>query len=294
MKIIFARKRFATANQLFLTFPSCGWLVLFFLIPAAMLFLISFRPTTPSGAVGTGWTLETWRSISNPSYPAIIWRTLWLSVATAAICIAVSVPAAFAVAKARPSIRHLITGLVVLPFWTSFLIRVFAWKVLLHPEGYIANAIAATGLFGPHVTLLNNPGAVLLVMVYTFLPFAMLPLFAAAGKFDFNLMEASLDLGAGPVRSFFKVFVPGIRAGIISAFLLVFIPALGSYVIPEMVGGASSEMIGTKITQRALSDRNLPHSSALSALLMFTVLLPPGVLWMVGRRRPGKPKRSAS
>ena len=137
----------------------------------------------------------------------------------------------------------------------------------------------------PGAPLLYNSLAILVVMVYTYLPFAILPLYAAAEKFDFALLEAALDLGARPVRAFVNVFVPGVKAGIYSAVLMVLIPALGSYVIPDMVGGPDAEMIGSKIYQRAIPDRNLPHASALSALLMLGVLVPPGIAWLVFRRR---------
>lgn len=273
------------AGQILLTMPSFGWLMLFFILPTAMVLLVTFHPALPGGGVGKSWTLSTWRNIANPHYPEIIWRTVWMSIVSTAICIAISVPAAFAFARARSGMRHLVSALVVLPFWTSFLIRVFAWKTLLHPEGILASAINSTGLFAEPVNLLYNPGTVLLVMVYTYLPFAMLPLFAAAEKFDFSLMEASLDLGAGQLRSFFSTFVPGIRAGIMSAMLMVFIPALGSYVIPDMVGGKNNEMIGTKIAQRATSDRNLPQAGVLSMLLMFGVLVPPFLAWALSRSR---------
>ena len=111
-------------------------------------------------------------------------------------------------------------------------------------------------------------------MVYTFLPFAILPIYAAAEKFDFRLLEAARDLGAGPLRAFVEVFLPGIQSGLLTAFLVVFIPALGSYVIPDLVGGPGGEMLGNKIAQRVFVDRNLPHASALSALLIGAVLLP--------------------
>lgn len=271
--------------EIFLTLPSCGWMVVFFLIPSVLLFALSFHPTALDGGIGEGWTLDTWRTISNPNYPAIVWRTIWLSVLATLICIVISVPCSFAVARAPAIKRHVLVGLVILPFWTSFLIRVFAWKILLHPDGVIRTFLLNLGLIAPEQQLLYNPVAVLLVMVYTYLPFAMLPLFAAAEKFDFCLFEAALDLGATPFRSFMKVFVPGIRAGIFSATLMVMIPSFGSYVIPDMVGGADSEMIGTKIAQRAIPDRNLPHASALSALLMLGVLLPPFIGWAIYRKR---------
>ena len=122
--------------------------------------------------------------------------------------------------------------------------------------------------------LLNNVGAVLLVLIYTQLPFAILPLYAAAEKFDFALLDAARDLGAGPWRSFSKVFVPGVRRGLVSAAVMVFVCSVGQYVIPQMVGGASDEMLGNKIAQRVFSDRNLPHASALAGGLMLAVLVP--------------------
>lgn len=272
-------------EELLLTFPSCGWMVLFFLIPSILLFTLSFHPTAADGGIGQGWTLQTWRTLANPDYPAIMWRTIWLSVVSTFICIIISVPCAFAMARAPVVRRHLLVGLVILPFWTSFLIRVFAWKILLHPDGLIRECLLNLAFITPEQQLLYNPVAVLLVMVYTYLPFAMLPLYAAAEKFDFSLIEAALDLGASPFTAFLKVFIPGIRAGLFSATIMVLIPAFGSYVIPDMVGGANSEMIGTKIAQRAIPDRNLPHASALAALLMLGVLLPPFIGWLVLRRR---------
>lgn len=273
------------AREILLTLPSFGWMVVFFLLPSILLFTLSFRPPVLGGRIGDGWTFETWMSISNPSYPDIVWRTVWLSFLSTAICIVVSVPCAFAVARASERRRPFMVGLVILPFWTSFLVRVFAWKILLHPDGVIRQVLLAIGLIDPTRQLLYNPVAVLLVMVYTYLPFSLLPLFAAAEKFDFSLLEAAQDLGAGPLKAFIKVFVPGIKDGILSATLMVLIPAFGSYVIPDMVGGAASEMVGTKIAQRAITDRNLPHASALSALLMIGVLIPPFIGWLISRRR---------
>ncbi len=273
------------AREIFLTLPSFGWMILLFLIPSILLFKLSFHPTALDGGIGEGWTLETWKTISNPNYPTIVWRTIWLSVVSTFICIIISIPCAYSMSRAPQVKRHIMVGMVILPFWTSFLIRVFAWKLLLHPSGMIRNALLHIGLIDASTQLLYNPVAVLLVMVYTYLPFSLLPLFAAAEKFDFSLMEAGLDLGASPFKAFYKIFIPSIRAGIFSATLMVLIPALGSYVIPDMVGGANSEMIGSKIAQRAIPDRNLPHASALSALLMLGVMLPPFIGWKVLRRR---------
>jgi spermidine/putrescine transport system permease protein len=254
--------------------PTLAWLVLFVVIPTLLVFVIAFRPSNPYGGIGRGWTLDTIRALASPSYLVIAWRTLWTSALTTAICLVLAVPAGYTIARAPARLRNRLLMLVVVPFWTSFLVRVFAWRSLLHPEGLIKKALEALGLVGPDATLLYHPAAVVLVMVYTFLPFTILPIYAAAEKFDFRLVEAARDLGARPFQSFRKVFLPGIRRGLVTAVLVVFIPALGSYIIPDLVGGPSGEMLGNKIAQRVFTDRNLPHASALSAVLVLAVLAP--------------------
>jgi len=256
------------------TLPSLGWLLVFFLVPTLIVFAFAFKPSDPFGGVSAGWTTATLVGILDPQYAAIVWRTLWLSLLTTGLCLLLATPAGYAIARAERSTRDRLMLLVIVPFWTSFLIRIFAWKVLLHPEGALKAALAGLGLVSEQAPLLYTPGAVLLVMVYTFLPFAILPVYAAAEKFDFRLLEAARDLGASPLRAFVLVFLPGIRSGLLTAFLVVFIPALGSYVIPDLVGGPGGEMLGNKIAQRVFVDRNLPQASALSALLILTVLLP--------------------
>jgi len=261
-----------------LTLPSFGWLLVFFLVPTLIVVAFAFKPSDPFGGVGPGWTTATLLGIVDPQYAAIVWRTLWLSLLTTALCLLLATPTGYAIARAEPKTRARLILLVIVPFWTSFLIRIFAWKALLHPEGGLKRALMGLGLVSEQTPLLYTPGAVLLVMVYTFLPFAILPIYAAAEKFDFRLLEAARDLGAGPLRAFALVFLPGIRSGLLTAFLVVFIPALGSYVIPDLVGGPGGEMLGNKIAQRVFVDRNLPLASALSALLIGAVLLPMAVM----------------
>lgn len=280
--------------ELFATLPSFGWLLVFFLIPTLIIFAITFKPKDLHGGIGEGWTLQTLYDLANPNYPAIIWRTVWISFATTAFCIALAVPCAFFMARIAPRWRQLVLLLIVIPFWTSFLIRVFAWKVLLHPEGIVKRVLHSIGLVDENTLLLYNEGAVLLVSVYTFLPFAILPIYAAAEKFDFRLIEAARDLGAKPWRAFRSVFIPGIKRGLITAFLVVFIPSLGSYVIPDIVGGGDGQMIGNKIAQRTFTDRNLPHASGLSAFLTLAVLGPMLIALAVQRKRDAatKPKEA--
>ena len=254
--------------------PSLGWLTVFFLIPSLVVFAIAFKPSNPYGGIDPGWTLATIRSLASPAYGPIAWRTIWLSLLTTLACILLATPTGYYIARSDPGRRRLLLLAVIVPFWTSFLIRIFAWKVLLHPDGFIKHALVSASLVSPETSLLYSSGAVLLVMIYTFLPFAILPIYAAAEKFDFRLTEVARDLGASAFGAFRRVFLPGISRGLVTAILVVFIPALGAYVIPDLVGGPSGEMVGNKIAQRTFVDRNLPHASALSACLMLAVLFP--------------------
>lgn len=277
-------KRRRRAERL-VSLPTFAWLALFMVVPTALIFVLAFRPATPYGGIGSGWTLETVRALWTPGNLAIAWRTLWIGLLTTAICLVLAVPTGYAIARASERWRNRLLMLVIIPFWTSFLVRVFAWRSLLHPEGLIKGMLQAAGLAGPDTMLLYNPAAVVLVMVYTFLPFTILPIYAAAEKFDFRIVEAARDLGARPFQAFRKAFLPGIRQGLLTAFLVVFIPALGSYIIPDLVGGPSGEMLGNKIAQRVFTDRNLPHASALSAVLVLAVMAPLAAVLALQRKK---------
>lgn len=265
--------------------PSVLWLAIFFVVPTLLVGTIAFHPAASDGGIGREWTLQTWRSLSNPNYPSIVWRTLWISVLTSIACVVLSLPCAYAIARMKRRWRAVMAALIILPFWTSFVVRVFAWKTLLHPEGFLKSLLMSCQLVDEKTPLLYNSGAILLVSIYSFLPFALMPIYAAAEKFDFSLMEAARDLGAKSFFAFRKIFIPGIRRGIVSALLMVFIPSVGSYVIPDLVGGTSNEMIGNKIYQRTFPDRNLPHASALATVMGISVLLPLGLMvWLVRRQ----------
>jgi spermidine/putrescine transport system permease protein len=268
-----------------LTLPSLAWLLVLFLVPAAVVLAMAFKPSDPFGGLGPGWTLETLRTLGSPSYPAIVWRTVWYSAFTTALCLVLATPMAYFMARTGARWRNLLLLAVIVPFWTSFLVRIFAWRVLLHPDGALKHALVAAGLVSPETSLLYNPAAVLLVLVYTELPFAILPLYAAAEKFDFRLLEAARDLGASPRQAFSRVFLPGIQRGLLTAMLVTFIPALGAYIVPDLMGGPNSEMIGNKIAQRTFVDRNLPQASALSALLALAILAPSMLALALDRRR---------
>lgn len=260
--------------EYFASFPTIAWLIVFFLVPTAMIFAFAFKPFDIYGGIKEGWTLNTLIELLNVNFLVSYWQTLWISVLTTLIALSVALPVGYFMAKTTPTIRHICLVLVVVPFWSSFLIRIFAWKSLLHPEGFFKKILVVLHIVNPDTLLLYNSGAVLLVLVYSYLPFAILPIFAAASKFNFHLMEAALDLGASKREAFIKVFLPGIKTGMITAILMVFIPTVGAYVIPDVVGGPNSEMIGNKIAQKIFVDRNLPAASALSAFLGLVVLLP--------------------
>ena len=254
--------------------PSVLWLTLLFLVPTLIIFAISLRTKGSFGGIGDRWTLDTLRSLANPNYPEIIWRTLWMSLTCTAVTLLLAIPIAYYMARVKPWKRDLMMLLTIIPFWTNFLIRVFAWKLVLHPDGALKHFLAWLHVMGPSDTLLYNPGAVLVVMIYTELPFAILPIYAAAEKFDFSLFEAAMDLGAGRLYSFVTVFIPGIADGILSACLMVLIPSIGSYVIPDMVGGKDDTMMGNVIVRLTLSDRNLPAAAAVASVMTLVMFLP--------------------
>ncbi len=303
----------------FVTLPSFLWLLLFFAVPALIVLAFTFHSNTPNGGVGD-WSLSTWRELVDPDYPAIVWNTIRISLEVTVWCILLSLPCAYAIARMNPKWRAVVAVSIMLPFWTSFVVRVFAWKTMLHPEGWLQACyytfvnvrawlfdwlpgfmksfliwlgFATPGPVDPALsTILDSEAAVVLVSVYTFLPFALMPIYTAAEKFDFSLLEAARDLGARSFYAFRKIFVPGIRQGIVSAILMVFIPAVGSYVIPQMLGGTDCVLIGNKIFMRAMQNRNIPHASALATLMALSVLVPLALaIWWKHRQTSRDRKR---
>ena len=264
--------------------PSVVWLLLFFLIPSLLVFAIAFRTADPSGGIDDGWTLETIKNVLRPEYVWVLWRTVWVSVAVTVICLLLSIPVGYWISRQNPKYRYWYLLIFIMPLWTNFLIRIFAWRILLNPEGFLRRALIAMGIIPSDVFLLNNIGAVIIVTVYTCLPFAILPIYAAAEKFNYSLLEAAQDLGASRFKAFYSIFLPGIRRGIITAILVVLIPSMGSYAIPDLVGGVNGEMLGNKIAIRASAYRNLPEAAALAAMLSIIITIPIIVLWLRQRR----------
>lgn len=300
------------------TAPSFLWLALFFAVPAVIVLAFTFHGHDASGGVGD-WSMATWRELVDPDYPAIVWNTLRISFEITLWSIVLALPCAYAIARMSPKWRAVIAGAIMLPFWTSFVVRVFAWKTMLHPDGWLQACylvwlrtrewlfdwlpgflqqflvwigFASAGHVDPaSSTILDSEAAVVLVSVYSFLPFAIMPIYSAAEKFDFALLEAARDLGAKNFYAFRKIFIPGVRQGVVSAILMVFIPAVGSYVIPQMLGGTDCVLIGNKIFMRAIQNRNIPHASALATLMAVSVLVPLALVMWWRKRQDARDRK---
>ena len=260
--------------ELLSTAPSYLWLFVFFLLPSLLVFAIAFKSADSSGGISDSWTLSTISNVLRQDYIIVLWRTIWVSVVVTALCLLLSIPVAYWIAQQPKKYRYWYLLLIIIPLWTNFLIRIFAWRTLLHPEGFLRTALLWLGVIPDDMFLLNNMGAVRTVTVYTCLPFAILPIFAAAEKFNFALLEAARDLGASRFKAFYAIFLPGIKRGILTAILVVFIPAMGSYAIPDLVGGVDGELLGNKIALRASANRNLPEAAALAAMLSIIITVP--------------------
>jgi spermidine/putrescine transport system permease protein len=263
--------------------PSVAWIGVFFLGPLAVTLAYSLARR---GAYGTvEWTLGwgNYLAALEPLYWPIYWRSLWIAGVTTGLCLVVGYPAAYAIARVAPERwKATLLVLAVVPFWTSFLVRTYAWRFLLQDDGLVNAAVTAVGL--PAQKLLFTETAVLLGQVYGELPFMILPLYAAIERLDPRLLEAAADLGAGPVARFVRVTLPLTSAGILAGVVLVFVPSLGAFITPDLLGGAKSMMIGS-LVQEQFVQRNQPFGAALSNLLSVVVLVLLAIAWRAGARR---------
>jgi putrescine transport system permease protein len=265
------------------------WLLLFFAVPFLIVFKISFswmQPMQPGYAPLFSWVEETQRFVATlnlSNYEVLFTDPLYLntflySIKVAAIstffCLLLGYPMAYAIARCPPTTRNLFLMLIILPFWTSFLLRVYAWIGLLKTNGVINNTLLALGVIDEPLTLLYTDFAVYVGIVYSYLPFMILPLFANLEKHDFTLLEAAADLGASPVKAFFRVTLPLSTPGIIAGCMLVFIPAVGEFVIPSLLGRTDQLMIGTVLSAQFFGARNWPVASAVAIALLLMLLIP--------------------
>jgi spermidine/putrescine transport system permease protein len=261
--------------------PMAAWFTLFFLVPLVIIVVYSFLKKGLYGGVEGEFSLAAYQGLGNPSFIVITIRTVVTSLAATAITILIALPCGYFMAKSRR--QTLLLLLIIIPFWTNFLIRVFAWMNILGNNGFLNEFLMRAGLIRDYIHFLYNQKVVILVLVYMYLPYAILPLFSTIDKFDFSLLEAARDLGATKVESMIKVLLPNIRSGVYTAVLFTFIPIFGAYAVPLLVGGKDSYMMGNVIADQLTKSRNWPLASAIS--LVLTVVTTGGVLLMMNLQR---------
>jgi len=263
--------------------PLLLWVALFVITPTVIMLVYSFGRRGTLGGVVLDFTMENYAAVLDPTYLKILVRSVIYSGLTTIICLVMGYPVAYYIGRADERWRNLLLMMVMIPFWTSFLIRTYAWVTILKSEGLLNGFLMQYNLILQPFEMLYTPGAVILGLVYTFLPFMILPIYTSVEKLDSALVEAAFDLGAGPVRAFSRVIVPMTSPGITAGILLVFIPALGLYAVNDILGGGKVDMIGNIIENQFKGNaRNWPFGSALG----ITLLLAFGVaFWFTGRRQ---------
>ncbi|MGP1458461.1 MAG: ABC transporter permease [Treponema sp.] len=268
------------------------WFIVFFIAPLAIIFAYSFMKKGLYGGVEPVFSLKAYAQMFQPRYALLVLRTLKISFIATAITIALALPCGYAMARSK--YQTLLLFLVIIPFWTNSLIRIFAWMSIMNNSGVISRLLVALHITKDNVRLLYNQGAVILVSVYMYLPYAILPIFTAIDRFDFSLLEAARDLGANKTQSMYLVLIPGIKSGIISALIFTFIPIFGAYTVPLLVGGKDSYMLGNVIVDQVQkSTRNWPLAAAFS--IMITLVSVAGILWMsFANTREARLKKSVS
>jgi len=267
--------------------PGGFWLVLFFLVPILIMLVYSFMPRGIYGGVEPGFTVEHYRRFFDPLYLEILQRTFAWSLACTVICLLLGYPVAYVIVRSGRW-RTLLLFLVVLPFWTSFLVRTFAMIFLMRDTGLINNWLLKLGVLDEPMILLYTPFAVMVGLVYGFLPFMILPIYASLEKLDQSLLEAAEVLGARPGARFRRVTLPLSMPGVVAGCLLVFIPALGSFLTADLLGGAKQVMIGNLVQNQFSSARNWPFGSAASFIVMALVLAAVMVYLRVKDRSPSE------
>ncbi len=250
--------------------PGTLWLLVFFLVPILIMLVYSMMPRGVYGGVDAGFTLEHYRRFFDPLYLDILQRTFVWSVACTVICLVLGYPVAYVIARAGRW-KNFLLFLVVLPFWTSFLVRTFAMIFLLRDTGLINSWLVEIGV--DPIAMLYTPFAVMVGLVYGFLPFMILPIYASLEKLDLSLLEAAEVLGAKPAERFRRVTLPLSMPGVVAGCLLVFIPALGSFLTSDLLGGAKEMMIGNLVQNQFSAARNWPFGSAASFIVMALVLV---------------------
>lgn len=255
-----------------LALPPMAWLAFFLLIPMAIVVLYSFAHRGVYGGVEFAFSLENYRRVADRIYFHVFWQSLKLASLTAISCLLVGYPMAYVIATAPRRWRSALLILVVLPFWTNFVVRTYAIKAAFSETGPINQWALHLGLISEPLAFTGTYFAIWLGMVSNYLPFMVLPLYVVFEKFDFSLLEAARDLGASRWQQLVRVLIPLTKSGIVTGTVFVFAPALGEFVIPDLLGGARTMLVGNLMTEQFLKSRDWPFGSALAVLLIVAVL----------------------
>jgi spermidine/putrescine transport system permease protein len=264
--------------------PMVLWLVAFVVVPTAILAVYSFCKPGEGEMVEYSFTMEHYRRILDPDegYLKIFGRSLGYAGLTTALCIVIGYPVAYYIGRASEVRRNRLLLLIMVPFWTSFLIRTYAWMNILADEGMLNGMLMYARIISEPISLLYTSTAVIIGLVYSYLPFMILPIYGSVEKLDNSMIEAALDLGAGPVRAFRKVVIPLTRPGIVAGTLLVFVPSIAMFAITELMGGGQVPMLGNVIQNQFLAARNPPFGAALGITLLVLFV---AALWLTGRKQ---------
>lgn len=260
-------------NGFFLALPTMLWIGIFFVVPLIIVLIVSFMTRTSGGLPELPFTVEHYERTLG-IFSIVLWRSIGLAALTTVICLLIGYPLAFFISSRSSRLfQQICLFLVILPFWTNFLIRTYAWRILLGEEGTINSFLMSVGLIPEPLQMLNTPFAVLVGLVYGFLPFMVLPIYASVERFDFKFVDAANDLGANDVRTFLRVILPLTLPGVLAGAALVFIPSVGAFVTPDLLGGTKGLMIGNLINNQFGGSGNMPLGSALSVVMMVVVML---------------------
>lgn len=260
-------------NGFLLALPAILWLLFFFIFPLAIVLVVSFMTRGTGGSAVLPLTLDHYERVFTV-FDGIFLRSVRIAFITMVICLLAGYPLAFFIRTRRNAwVRNMALFLVILPFWTNFLVRTYAWRILLGREGTINELLLNVGIIQQPLQLLNTEFAVLVGLTYGFLPFMVLPIYASVERFDFRFVEAARDLGANDWHTFWRVVLPMTMPGVIAGCILVFIPAIGAFVTPDLLGGTRGLMIGNLIQGQFRGTGNMPLGAALSVVMMSVVML---------------------
>lgn len=273
-------RRSVLFERLALLGPGAAYGLAFLLVPLALVVAYAFMSPSRFGGVQGPATFDSVRRLGEPVYRDVIATSVLLALAATAIALAIGYPAAYAIARLPRRWRTVAVVAVVLPFWTNFLIRMYAWIVLLNNEGLVNKLLRSMGAIDDPLALMNNRPAIVLGFVYAYLPLMILPLYAAIERLDRQLTEAATNLGAGPFTRFRTVLLPLTSNGAITGALFVFIPSLGNFVIPELLGGGKTATLGTLARDQYLDARDWPFGASVALVVLLIVV---AIVTMQGR-----------